>query len=210
MVFWDRIDAGNKLAKELKKYRDTNSVILAIPRGGLPIGYVISNELHLPLDILLSKKIGHPGHPEFAIGAVTLDNHIVDPAYAMHEEYLSREIPRLKQLLQDNYRKYRGDLPPVELANKNVIITDDGIATGRTILGTIEMMRHKKVNKVIIAVPVAPPESIRNIERFADEVVCLDTPPNFVGVGQFYEDFTQVSDEEAIAYLRKAEGNRAA
>lgn len=210
MIFFDRTDAGKQLAAAMLKYRDSDGVIMAIPRGGLPIGFELSKELNLPLDILLSKKIGYPGQSEFAIGAVTMDNYFVDELYRQNEEYIKSEVSELRKQLKDKYRMYKGHQPAEDIRNKTVIITDDGIATGRTIMVNIQLLREKGAKKIVIAVPVAPSDSIAKLEKIADEVICLTTPEDFMGVGQFYSDFSQISDEQAISILEKARGRNAA
>lgn len=136
----DRTEAGFLLSEKLKKYQNTNSVILAVPRGGVPLGFVISKTLHLPLDIVLSKKIGHPNNKEFAIGAVSLDSMILDEHPEIPKKYIDHENNKLRQLLQEKYELYSGNRKPIDIENKNVILVDDGIATGNTLLASIAML----------------------------------------------------------------------
>ena len=139
----DRIEAGLLLSEKLKKYQDTNSVILAVPRGGVPVGIVISKTLHLPLDIVLAKKIGHPSNKEFAIGAVSMNSMILDEHSDIPKKFIDDEIIRLRKQLDEKYGRYMGNRKPLDLENKNVILVDDGIATGNTLLSCITMLRKK-------------------------------------------------------------------
>jgi predicted phosphoribosyltransferase len=197
----DRTEAGFLLSEKLKKYQNTNSVILAVPRGGVPVGFVISKTLHLPLDIVLSKKIGHPNNKEFAIGAVSLDSMILDEHPEVPKKYIDHEINKLRQLLQEKYELYSGNRKPIDIENKNVILVDDGIATGNTLLASIAMLRKKNPAKIIVAVPVLPSDTVPLFEKNADEFIYLIASSYFQGVGSLYEEFDQVDDEEVIRML---------
>lgn len=203
-ILKDRTEAGFLLSEKLKKYQDTNSVILAIPRGGVPVGFVISKILHLPLDIVLAKKIGHPSNKEFAIGAVSMDSMILDEHSDIPKKYIDNEIIRLRQQLDEKYGRYMGDRKPLAIENKNVILVDDGIATGNTLLSCITMLRKKNPSKIIVAVPVLPFDTVPLFEKNADEFIYLTASKYFRGVGSFYEEFNQVEDEEVIQMLRLA------
>ena len=197
----DRTEAGFLLSEKLKKYQNTNSVILAVPRGGVPVGFVISKTLHLPLDIVLSKKIGHPNNKEFAIGAVSMDSMILDEHPEVPKKYIDHEINKLRQLLQEKYELYSGNRKPIDIENKNVILVDDGIATGNTLLASIAMLRKKNPAKIIVAVPVLPSDTVPLFEKNADEFIYLIASSYFQGVGSLYEEFDQVDDEEVIRML---------
>jgi predicted phosphoribosyltransferase len=199
-----RIEAGLLLSDKLMKYQNSNTVILTVPRGGVPVGYVIAKKLYLPLDIVLSKKIPHPLNKEFAIGAVSLDSLIIDEHLTIPNHYIKDEIIRLRELLQEKYELYRGNQKPLDIKGKNVIIVDDGIATGNTLLASIEMLRKKNPEKIIVAVPVIPYDRVKIFQQKADEFVYLIASKNFSAVGQFYEQFSQVPDEEVIQILREA------
>lgn len=201
-ILKDRTEAGFLLSEKLKKYQDTNSVILAVPRGGVPVGFVISKILHLPLDIVLAKKIGHPSNKEFAIGAVSMDSMILDEHSDIPKKYIDNEIIRLGQELDEKYGRYMGDRKPLAIENKNVILVDDGIATGNTLLSCITMLRKKNPSKIIVAVPVLPFDTVPLFEKNADEFIYLTASKYFRGVGSFYEEFNQVEDEEVIQMLR--------
>lgn len=200
-IFDDRKEAGMLLSKKLEKYQGTNAIILAVPRGGVPIGYEIAKNLHLPLDIILSKKIGHPLNKEFAIGAVSQDSVIIDELLDIPIDYIEREIKQLRESLKDKYYLYMGNRKPTDIKGKTVIIVDDGIATGNTLLASIEMLRKSKPKKIVVAVPVVPYDTVRVFQKKADEFVHLVASKNFRGVGGFYEDFDQVNDDEVIRML---------
>lgn len=206
-MFKDRFDAGRQLAQRLQAYKDDpRAVILAIPRGALEIGSVLSQELHIPLDVVLTKKIGYPGNPEYAIGAVSLDNVIIDKralelSGAM-ETYLKQEIETIRNTLRERSRAYHHQRPAVPLAGKIVIITDDGIATGKTLEVTIDLIKKENPAKIVVAVPVASKEALHLIRKKVDEVICLEVPEIFMSVGQWYAHFDQVDDEQAIALLQ--------
>jgi len=202
-MFNDRTDAGIQLAAKLSSLENENVVMLAIPRGGLPVADPVAKVLNAPLDIVLTKKIGHPFHKEYAIGAVSLENEVLSDTAQISSAYITEEIKTIRDKLRARYEQYYKDAEPVNLKNKTVIIIDDGIATGNTILVTVALIMKQQPKAIIVAIPVAPPSAIRNLERHPniDDVVCLETPINFRAVGQYYETFEQVSDEEAIAIL---------
>ncbi|WP_395050479.1 phosphoribosyltransferase [Flavobacterium sp.] len=189
-ILKDRIEAGLLLSDKLIKYQNSNTVILAVPRGGVPVGYVIAKKLYLPLDIVLSKKIPHPLNKEFAIGAVSLDSMIIDERLTIPNHYINDEIIRLRKSLQEKYELYKGNQKPLDIKGKNVIVVDDGIATGNTLLASIAMLRKKNPEKIIVAVPVIPYDRIKIFQQKADEFVYLMAPTYFSAVGQFYEQFS--------------------
>ncbi len=207
-MFKDRIDAGLKLAKQLspyKKYKE-DTIVLAIPRGGLPLGAIVAKALDAPLDVALTKKIGHPYNREYAIGAVSLENVVLNKAVGVTKSYIEEETARIREKLQKRRNQYYKNRSPQELTGKIVIIIDDGIATGSTIKATAQLAHDKNPKEIVVAVPVAPPQVIKSLENsdHVDTVVCLHTPYNFHAVGQFYHEFNQVSDEEAIQLLEDA------
>lgn len=204
-MFTDRINAGYALAQELKSYKHEDGIVLAIPRGGLPVGYEVAVELDWPLSIVLTKKIGHPDNPEYAIGAVSLLDSVVLPRSGIPSAYIDNAIITLRTRLQEIYRQYTGSRKPVPVAGKTVIVTDDGIATGHTLLATVKMLRQQNPTRIIVAVPVASREAGIKLARAADEFKCLHIPDVFWSVGAFYEDFKQVSDRQVKQYLEKAE-----
>ena len=205
-MYVDRKDAGRQLAKALIKFKDEGVVVLAIPRGGLPLGLIVAQELKAPLDVVLSKKIGHPHNREYAIGAVSLDNVTLSRAMGVTKGYIREETAAIREKLKKRYQQYYKNRTPKKLKNKTVIIVDDGVATGNTILITLDLIQKHRPNKIIIAIPVGSLTAIENLKNTpnVDEVICLKTPQNFTSVGQFYEEFAQVSDKEAISMLEES------
>nr|WP_315218753.1 phosphoribosyltransferase family protein [uncultured Flavobacterium sp.] len=203
MIYTDRQDASLKLISLLEKFKNDKSVILAIPRGGVPIGYYIARKFNFPMDLLLTKKIGHPLNKEVAIGAVSLENEIIDNYPYISREYIDDQIIEIRESLKNRYEKFVGNRTPVNVKNKTVIIVDDGIATGNTLLAAIEMIRGKSPKKIVVAVPVSPTDSAQKISNKVDEFICPFITDNFRGVGSFYMNFSQVSDEDVIAFMNK-------
>ena len=208
MLFDDRFDAAYRLVPHLKQYADNpNALVLAIPRGGLQLGSVLAQELRLPLDVIFTKKIGYPGNPEYAIGAVSLKHIAVAPDFENIpelQEYITHEAAKIRSLLRERAMTYRGDNPPLNLAGKIVIVVDDGVATGNTLLATLALIAEDKPQKIIVALPVAPREAADRLRATVDELICLQVPDMFLSVGQFYKNFEQVDDQEAIRLLREA------
>jgi predicted phosphoribosyltransferase len=207
-MFADRYDAGHQLATVLAEYRGRKDVLLlAIPRGALQIGQVLHDELHAPLDIIVTKKIGHPMSEEYAIGAVGPGGEyfVSEGAVDVSPEYIESERKRLGSVVEEKYLRYRGKRPRPDIGGKTVIIVDDGIATGSTVIAAIHVIRKQKPAKIVVAVPVAPADGLAKVKAEADEVICLLVPEDFYAIGQFYDDFPQVEDEEAMAILKKCQ-----
>jgi predicted phosphoribosyltransferase len=202
-MFNNRTDAGKQLAVKLSSFKNKDVVVLAIPRGGLPIGNIISKALNAPLDVILTKKIGHPLNKEFAVGAVSLQNRILNDTLDVSERYIEEETKRIRKLLQHRYDQYYKKHKPENLKNKTVIIVDDGIATGNTLFATADLVKQQKPKTIIVAVPVAPASVIEKLiaNEAIDEVICLKTPYYFEAVGLHYRDFRAVTDAEAIEIL---------
>lgn len=201
MLFENRTDAGKQLAEQLVSWKGKpDTVIIALPRGGIPVAYEVARALSLPLDITFPKKIGAPGNPEFAIGAVTESGEpILSPwieEMDIDPEFLQMAIDEARQAAQVKLAKYRPLFPKQDLEGKTILLIDDGIATGMTMEAAIRSLRAEGADKIIVAVPVAPPDSIKNILKIADEVRVLSTPPYFSAVGQFYSNFAQVEDND--------------
>jgi putative phosphoribosyl transferase len=206
-LFVDRVDAGRRLASALKELADKDAIVLAIPRGGVVVGYEVAKALGLTLDVIIPRKIGAPGNPELAIGAMTedgtvlLDNRLVEQL-RVSEVYIRQESEAQKQEIKRRLKRYRGDVPYPILENREVILVDDGIATGSTMRAALASVRNKHAKTVVIAIPVGPASTIRELEEAADHVVCLHTPEAFYAIGQFYEDFAQTQDEEVTRLLK--------
>jgi putative phosphoribosyl transferase len=203
MYFNNRVDASMQLSKKLEKYKGQNGIVLAIPRGGVPIGYYLARFLGFKLDLLMTKKLGHPLNGEFAIGAVGLEDSIIEETENVPPEYIKEKTAEIHEQLKKRYKDFMGEKAPLDLKGKVVIVVDDGIATGRTILATIKMLRSKHPQKLVVAVPVASTEAAERISKEVDDFVCLYTPVPFFGVGRFYKDFSQTTDEEVINLLKE-------
>jgi predicted phosphoribosyltransferase len=207
-MFRNREEAGKQLAARLKDRELHDPVVLAIPRGGVATGAVLARELGAELDVVLSRKLRAPGQPELALGAISEDGQVFmnpeleDYAQAA-EDYLTKEKEHQLAEIARRRRLIRAVRPPVSLAGRSVIVTDDGIATGATMIVALQVVRTQRPRELIVAVPVAPPERLEEIGHYCDEVVCLLRPHSFWAIGQFYEDFQQVEDEEVIRLLRE-------
>lgn len=202
-MFQNRSEAGILLAERLRKYQNVPGVLLAVPRGGVPVAYEVAKELNMPLEIVLVKKLGHPLNKEYAIGAVGLKDMFVIPHENVTEFYIQNQVEKIRGRLQEMQKKFMGDREPSTLEGKTVIIVDDGVATGNTLLATIEIMKKQKPAKIIVAAPVVSRSAAYKLKQEADELIAVLIPESFYGVGSFYEDFTQVSDEEVLEYLQK-------
>ncbi len=205
----DRAHAAKLLTDLLKAYKGTDTIILAIPRGGVPIGYEIAKALELPLEIVLAKKIGHPSNPEYAIGAVTPDDTFLDEeARHIAPEYIREETRRLKIELESRLNRFMPGRKLTSLKAKNVIIVDDGIATGRTLIACIKSIKRKNPARVIIAAGVASAHAAAVLKPLVDDFICPHAAPDFHAVGQFYLNFPQVGDQEVIKMLQEARSYR--
>lgn len=208
MAFQNRTQAGRKLAEKLWEYKGKKDlVILGIPRGGVAIAKELAIALACSLDVIVTKKIGAPGNSELAIGAVgaageSVINEELAARVGANEEYLKSQIAKLKTEVARRIKEYRGDQRPLDLKDKIVIITDDGLATGATMAAAVEVVRQQKPKKIVVAVPVTARDSLKKIKAKVDEVVYLEAPTMFFAVGQFYEDFPQITDEEVKELLR--------
>lgn len=202
-MFKDRTDAGKQLAQRLLSYKDKDVVVVAIPRGGLPLGAAVAEALHAPLDVVLTKKIGHPLNKEYAIGAISLEHTYITKSVDATADYIEAETKRIRELLRQRQDQYYKNAKPVNLKNKIVIVVDDGLATGNTMRASLPLLKNADPLKIIVAVPVASASAIQKLENspFVDEVVCLQQPENFMSVGQFYKAFNPVLDESAIQIL---------
>lgn len=205
MTYKNRTDAGLKLAFELRRFATNNCVVCAIPRGGVPVAFEVAASLHLPMQLVLAKKIGHPVNKEYAIGAASLNGYFVWADEGVSDEYVHEEVDQIQSRLQEMNMKFSKDHTNFSLKEKTLLVIDDGIATGNTMLATIQLLRKEEPSKIVVAVPVASSLAYRQLQKDADEVVCLHIAESFTGVGAFYDDFSQVNDEEVIACLDEME-----
>lgn len=207
-MFADRVDAGRRLAERLAGRTYERGLVVAIPRGGVVVGAEIARILRLPLDVIIPRKIGAPYNPELAIGAVTQDGTAIFNEELLRQIRLSEETKErlVREAVAETRRRlqlYRGSRPQPSWHNRSVILTDDGIATGYTVLAALRSLQRAEPKEIILAVPVAPPDTLEMLEPEVDEVVCLLVPDVFLAVGQFYYHFDQTSDDEVIALLEQ-------
>lgn len=204
MIFRDRVDAGKQMVPLLREYENAdNGVVVALPRGGIIPAKVIADELRLPLEVVMVKKIGHPMNKEYAIGAISLTSQILDPNVDVNPDYINSETSRLRSLMRERHKQYYKNRDPLNLSGKTVILVDDGVATGSTMLAAIQLLREERVVSIIAAVPVGPKETLDELRKAVDEVICLEMPEPFSAVGNHYEHFDQVSDEEVESILNE-------
>jgi predicted phosphoribosyltransferase len=204
-VFDDRIDAGQQLAVALKKYQNQDgTVVVALPRGGVVTGYVIAKELHLPLEVAMVKKLGHPNNPEYAIGAVSFKDYMINGFADVSSEYIEQAIKDIQSLLKKRYTLYHGNKPPIDLHKKTVIVVDDGVATGKTLIAAFELIENETPAKIVVAVPLGPTRTIKRLWQYADEVICLEEFREFFAIGSYYLDFAQVTDDQVVELMNKA------
>ncbi|MFH1632035.1 MAG: phosphoribosyltransferase family protein [bacterium] len=212
MMFEDRIDAGQQLAKALEKYRDDdNAIVLALPRGGVVVGGEVARELGLPLDIIVPRKIGAEFNPEYAIGAITETGEVVwneDERKGTSPEYIDKVVADEKTEAERRLEKYRGDKKPRDLKGKTVILVDDGIATGLTMTAAIKTAQAEGPSKVVVAVPHGAKDSLDTIRKMVNEVVALDEPEWYTAVGAFYKEFGQTEDQEVVNILHEVDSRR--
>jgi predicted phosphoribosyltransferase len=206
--FADRQEAGLRLAERLLPLAAQDPVIVALPRGGVPVAREVALALDAPLDILAVRKLGAPHNPEYGIGAVAEDGtRVIDPeaiaVLGVNGGVLEAIVERETAELRRRVALYRGERAPIELTDRTAIVVDDGIATGVTDAAALRAVRRRNPDRLILAVPVCAPDSAQRLREEADEVVCLQTPSLFYGVGQWYRDFSQVTDEEVVAVLEE-------
>lgn len=213
-MFQDRYDAGIRLAEKLQKYKDdSNTIVFAIPRGGVIVADVVCDQLNLPMDIVVTRKIGAPFNEEFAIGAVDskggkILNHNAINMIRVNDEYIEKEAKRKAEEARARLKKYRGSDEYGSLSGKKVLLVDDGIATGYTVMAAINFLRELNPIKLILCTPVIAPDALTEMEKLVDELVWLISEEPFYAVGQFYKNFSQVSDEEVIRVLNKRKFSR--
>ena len=209
-MFRNRSEAGSRLAARLDRYKDRDDVIvLALPRGGVVTGYEIARVIGAPLDVLIVRKIGFPYQPELAAGAVAetgsvVLNRDIMAMGGLTEEALKPEIDRQKGEIARRIILYRGARPLTDLTDKTVVLVDDGVATGATIKAAIAALKQENIAKLVLALPVGPPETVEVLRTMVDEFICLETPLYFMAVGAHYGDFTQVTDEDVVKLLHRS------
>ena len=210
MVFPDRVEAGRRLASSVRKYANHGDVIvLGVPRGGVPVAFEVAKALKAPLDVFVLRKLGVPGHEELAFGAIAsgrvrvLDENTIEAAGLSHLD-IELVTAMEKEELKRRERAYRGARPPLKVEGKIVILVDDGVATGSSMRVALRALRQMEPAKIVVATPVASTSACDRIQPEADELVCLETPEPFYGVGQFYRDFSQISDAEVNELLDQA------
>lgn len=207
MIFKNRSDAGLQLVAKLERYRhDPKAIVLGLPRGGVVTAYEIAHGLGLPLDVTCPRKIGAPFNPELAIGAITetgktFFNEDVIRQLDVPHDYIERTMEKERKRAEERSALFRKGKPPLTVKGLTVILVDDGLATGATMKAAIQSIKEGGASKIVVAIPVAPPDTLREIMHMVNEVVCLLAPPFFSAVGEFYEDFSQTEDSEVIELL---------
>lgn len=210
MIYYkDRYDAGRKLAENLLQYKDENPIIIALPRGGVVVGFEIAKILQAPLDVLVARKIGAPFYPELGIGAIApnnvrvLDNDLIN-SLNVSKQVLGKIIEEETEEMNRRIELYRGKIPLPDLCGKTVILVDDGLATGVTARAAVLWIKKMTPKKIILAVPVSPPDTAEYFRNQVDELICLHEPPEFYAVSAYYLNFEQTTDNEVISLLEKA------
>jgi putative phosphoribosyl transferase len=207
-LFTDRKEAGKKLATKLKRFNKKEAIVLAIPRGGVVVGYEIAKEIHAILDIVVPRKLRAPNQPELAIGAITEDGNVILEdeivnSLNVSNDYIKMESQRQKLEIDRRLRAYKGEEKIPDLTGLHAIVVDDGVATGATMKAALASVRKRGAKSVILAIPVASSRALKMLEKEADETICLHTPQPFFAIGQFYRHFEQTSDEEVKELLKK-------
>lgn len=209
-IFKDRRDAGKQLAKELVKYKgQDDAIVLGLPRGGVPVAFEVAESLKLPLDVFIVRKLGVPGQPELAMGAIAsggiqvLNDSVVRRA-GISESQIDDVAQQEREELKKREKAYRGARPDIDLQGKTVLLVDDGLATGASMRAAISALREHNPDKIIVAVPTAPPDTCQEFEPDVDQIICLRTPTPFWGVGGSYQNFSQTTNEEVRELLNQA------
>jgi putative phosphoribosyl transferase len=215
MPFRDRRDAGRRLADEVQRFAPSQPVVLALPRGGVPVAYEVASRLHAPLDVMIVRKLGAPEHPELAMGAiasggaVVLNDEILK-MFHVSEAELRAEVDRQCVELTRRAALYRADMAAPDVRGRTVLLIDDGLATGATMQAAVQALRQYQPAHIVVAVPIAAPEACQLLSHVADEVVCAETPAHFRAVGMWYQNFEQTTDSEVVDLLAASRRERAA
>lgn len=210
-ILKNRREAGQLLAQQFRHYvGQPDVIVLALPRGGVPVAYEVASALDVPLDVFLVRKIGMPGHEEYAVGALASGgakvlNRLLLEAYGLREEDLEETVAREEAELERREQEYRKGLRPLDVKDKTVILVDDGLATGSSMLAAVRALREARPARIVVAVPVAPLQTCEDLRAVADDVVCVLTPEPFLAVGRWYADFDQTSDREVKELLARAQ-----
>lgn len=212
-LFKNRAEAGKKLAQALLYLRDKDLVVLGIPRGGIIVANEVALALGAPLDVVVTRKIEAPGEPEYALGAVTQDGDVIIDKQAAEAlgatpSYIDDQVRTKREEVKDRLRRLRGDAPLPRLGGKVVIIVDDGIATGSSVSAAVMSVRKRNPKEILVAVPVAPRDAVQSLSEDGTKVICLETPENFLAIGEFYGDFNQVEDLDVRRVLEPASRDR--
>lgn len=207
--FRDRADAGRELARHLERHAGTDAIVLALPRGGVPVAYEVASSLGLPLDVFVVRKLGTPGHAELAMGAIASGgvrvlNDTVVGELGLDEATIADVAAEEQRQLEEGERRYRGGRPAPDVRGRTALLVDDGLATGSTMLAAVQAVRGLEPAAVVVAVPIAPQETCERLAEEADEMVCAATPEPFGSVGTWYADFGQTTDDEVAGLLERA------
>ncbi|MBK6814612.1 MAG: phosphoribosyltransferase [Saprospiraceae bacterium] len=202
-MFKNRKEAGEILAGKLLKLNSKDTIVLAVPRGGVPVGFEVARLLQVPLEPIMIKKIGHPANKEYAIGATSMDEFFIASQEHIPKEYIDAELVLIRKRLTEMYSKFMGQKKPTNLKGMNVILVDDGMATGHTMMATLHVVKKSLPNQIIVAIPVASNNAVKLVKTLANVVVCIYIPDEFYGVGSFYEDFDQLTDKEVIGFFNQ-------
>jgi putative phosphoribosyl transferase len=213
LLFRDRVEAGRKLAAELMKFKGEDVVVLGIPRGGVVVANEVAKALGAPLDIIVTRKIAAPGQPEYALGAVTQEGEVIMDRLAAESlgaspAYLEEEVRTKQAEVRERVGSFRGNAPYPPLAGKTVVIVDDGIATGSSVEAAVVSVKRRNPKSIVVAVPVAPSDSVERLMKEGIEVVCLEKPWGFLAIGEFYRDFGQVEESEVRRILEEGRVSR--
>ena len=201
MLFKDRFDAAVKLLPCMKNYSTEDSVIYAVPGGGVPLGYYLAKNYNFPMELVHTKKISHPKKSDVTVGAVNLQDHVVDESLNISSNYIKDEVLRIRQTLQEYAKKFSTSLKPASSKNKVFIVVDDGASTGNTLLAAIRQLRQFNPRKIVVALPVASVHALEKLRAAADEIVCLHTLDNVIGVSNNYLNYSKLSDQEIFQLL---------